>query len=123
MKPGLTGVTRIIAATKNSFNGIRDAWKHESAFRQDVVLSVILLVLSFILADTMLEWLVLIMPLFLLIIIEIINSAIESTVDRFGAERHVLSGRAKDMGSAGVFFCLVLIGIVWLGMAWSKYLA
>ena len=123
MKPGLTGVTRIVAATRNSFNGIRDAWKHESAFRQDVALSVILLVLSFFLADTMVEWLLLIMPLFLLIIVEIINSAIENTVDRFGGERHVLSGRAKDMGSAGVFFCLVLIGIVWLGMVWSKYFA
>lgn len=123
MKPGLTGITRIIAATRNSFNGIRDAWEHESAFRQDVLLSVILLGLSFFLADTMLEWLVLIMPLFLLIIVEIINSAIESTVDRFGGERHVLSGRAKDMASAGVFFCLVLIGVVWLGMIWSKYFA
>ena len=123
MKPGLTGVTRIIAATRNSFNGIRDAWEHESAFRQDVALSGILLVLSFFLADTMLEWLVLIMPLFLLIIVEILNSAIENTVDRFGHERHILSGRAKDMGSAAVFFCLVLIGLVWLGMTWSKYFA
>lgn len=123
MKPGLTGVGRIVAATKNSFNGIRDAWEHESAFRQDVLLSVILLVLSFFIADTMVEWLLLIMPLFLLIIVEILNSAIENTVDRFGAERHLLSGRAKDMASAGVFFCLVLIGIVWLGMAWSKYFA
>ncbi len=123
MKPGLTGASRIIAATKNSLNGIRDAWKHESAFRQDVMLSVVLLVLSFFLADTIVEWLLLIMPLFLLIIVEIINSAIENTVDRFGPERHVLSGRAKDMASAGVFFCLVLVGVVWLGMAWSKYFA
>lgn len=123
MKPGLTGVTRIIAASKNSFRGIHDAWKFESAFRQDALLSIVLLVLSFFLADTMVEWLLLIMPLFLLLITEIINSAIENTVDRFGAEMHVLSGRAKDMASAGVFFCLVLIGVVWLGMAWSKYLA
>jgi diacylglycerol kinase (ATP) len=123
VKPGLTGVTRIIAATRNSFRGIRDAWRHESAFRQDVALCCVLLVSSFFLADTVVEWLLLIMPLFLLVIVEIINSAIENTVDRFGGERHVLSGRAKDMASAAVFFCLMLIAVVWIGMAWSKYLA
>ena len=123
MKPGLTGITRIIAATRNSFRGIRDAWIHESAFRQDVSLSVVLFVLSFFLAATIVEWLVLILPLFLLIIVEILNSAIENTVDRFGGEHHLLSGRAKDMGSAAVMFCLVLIAIVWLSMVWSKYFA
>jgi diacylglycerol kinase (ATP) len=123
MKPGLTGITRIIAATRNSFRGIRDAWIHESAFRQDVSLSVVLFVLSFFLATTIVEWLVLILPLFLLIIVEILNSAIENTVDRFGGEHHLLSGRAKDMGSAAVLFCLVLIAIVWLSMVWSKYFA
>jgi len=123
MKPGLTGITRIIAATRNSFRGIRDAWIHESAFRQDVTLSVVLFILSFFLAANPVEWLVLILPLFLLIIVEILNSAIENTVDRFGGEHHLLSGRAKDMGSAAVMFCLVLIAIVWLTMIWSKYFA
>ncbi len=123
MKPGLTGITRIIAATRNSFRGIRDAWIHESAFRQDVSLSMVLFVLAFFLAATIVEWLVLILPLFLLIIVEMLNSAIENTVDRFGAEHHLLSGRAKDMGSAAVMFCLVLIAIVWLSMIWSKYFA
>ena len=123
MKPGLTGITRIFAATRNSFRGIRDAWQHEAAFRQDVSLCVILLVLSFWLAQSVMEWLVLILPLFLLIIVEIINSAIENTIDRLGSERHVLSGRAKDMGSAAVMFCLVLIAVVWGSMTWSRYLA
>lgn len=123
MKPGLTGISRIFAATKNSLNGIRDAWKHEAAFRQDTMLSVVLLGLSFLLAQTVVEWLILIMPLFLLIIVEIINSAIENTVDRFGDERHVLSGRAKDMASAAVMFCLVLIAVVWGSMTWSRYFA
>ena len=123
MKPGLKGISRIIAATGNSFNGIRDAWQHESAFRQDIALSLVLLGLSFLLADTIVEWLILIMPLFLLIIVEILNSAIENTVDRFGGDHHVLSGRAKDMASAAVFFCLVLISVVRIGMAWSKYFA
>ena len=121
MKPGLTGLKRINAASKNSFNGIRDAWQHESAFRQDVIGSTILLTLSFFLAQTVVEWIILILPLFLLLIVEILNSAIENVVDRIGPERHELSGRAKDMGSSAVFFCLILIVVVWLSMAWSRF--
>ena len=121
MKSGKTGIARIIAASRNSLRGIRDAWQHESAFRQDVSLSILLLVLSFWLAQTVVEWLLLIFPLFLLVIVEILNSAIENTIDRIGSDHHILSGRAKDMGSAAVFFCLVLIAIVWLSIAWDKF--
>ena len=121
MKPGLGGVARIFAATKNSFRGIRDAWRHESAFRQDSVISTLLLLLSFWLAQTIVEWLLLILPLFLLLIVEILNSAIENVVDRIGEERHILSGRAKDMGSSAVMFCLILIAITWLSVAWSRF--
>jgi len=112
VKPGLTGIARIIAATKNSRNGIHDAWRYEAAFRQNSVGSIVLLILSFFLAQTLVEWLILVMPLFLLAIVELLNSAIESAVDRIGAERHVLSGRAKDMASAATMFCLSLIGTV-----------
>lgn len=121
MKPGLNGIARIIAATKNSLRGVRDAWQFESAFRQDSVISILLLLLSFWLAQTIVEWLLLIMPLFLLLIAEILNSAIENVVDRIGEERHILSGRAKDMGSSAVMFCLILIAIVWLSIAWSRF--
>jgi diacylglycerol kinase (ATP) len=121
MKPGLSGIARIIAATKNSLHGIRDAWRFESAFRQDSAISLLLLLLSFWLAQTIVEWLLLIMPLFLLLIVEIINSAIENVVDRIGEERHILSGRAKDMASSAVMFCLILIAIVWLSIAWSRF--
>ena len=121
MKPGLGGIARIIAAAGNSIRGIRDAWQHEAAFRQDAALSTLLLLLSFWLAQTLVEWLLLIMPLFLLLIVEILNSAIENTVDRIGEEHHELSGRAKDMGSSAVMFCLILIAVVWLSMAWSKF--
>lgn len=123
MKPGLVGITRIIAAAGNSLRGIRDAWRFESAFRQDSALSLVLLVLSFWLAQTLVEWLLLVMPLFLLLMVEILNSAIENTVDRIGEEHHELSGRAKDMASAAVMFCLVLIAITWLGMAWNRFYA
>jgi diacylglycerol kinase (ATP) len=121
MKPGLSGIARIVAATKNSLRGIRDAWRFESAFRQDSVASALLLLLSFWLAQTVVEWLLLIMPLFLLLIVEILNSAIENVVDRIGEERHILSGRAKDMASSAVMFSLILIAVVWLSIAWSRF--
>ena len=123
MKPGLTGVTRVMAASKNSLKGIRDCWHYESAFRQNSVLSVVLFILSFYLAQTVVEWLILILPLFLLAIVELLNSAIENTVDRIGPERHILSGRAKDMASAATMFCLIMIGTVWISMTWSRYFA
>jgi len=123
VKPGLGGFARIIAATGNSIRGIRDAWQHESAFRQDVALSAVLLLISFWLAQNLVEWLILIFPLFLLLIVEILNSAIENTVDRIGDEHHILSGRAKDMASSAVMFCLILIAIVWLSMTWSRFYA
>jgi diacylglycerol kinase (ATP) len=121
LKPGLSGISRIIAATTNSLRGTRDAWRYEAAFRQDLAISAVLLLLSFWMAQTLLEWLILILPLFLLLIAEILNSAIENIVDRIGEERHILSGRAKDMASAAVMFCLILIAVVWLSMAWSRF--
>ena len=121
MKPGLSGIARIIAATRNSFRGLRDAWRFESAFRQDTGGSALLLLLSFWLAQTLVEWLLLIMPLFLLLIAEILNSAIENTVDRIGEEHHILSGRAKDMASSAVMLCLILIAVVWLSIAWGRF--
>jgi len=123
MKPGLTGIARVLAATMNSLRGIRDAWLYESAFRQNSVMSVVLFVLSFYLAQTVVEWLILVLPLFLLAIVELLNSAIENTVDRIGPERHELSGRAKDMASAATMFCLIMIGTVWLSIAWSRFFA
>lgn len=123
MKPGLTGITRVIAATKNSLRGIRDCWRYETAFRQNSVLSIVLFILSFHLAQTVVEWLILILPLFLLAIVELLNSAIENTVDRIGPERHILSGRAKDIASAATLFCLIMIGTVWISMTWSRYFA
>ena len=121
MKPGLTGIARLIAASKNSLRGIRDACKYEAAFRQELVLTTLLLVLSFWLAQTLVEWLLLIIPLFLLLIVELLNSAIENTVDRISDEHHVLSGRAKDMASSAIMLCLILIAVVWLAMTWSKF--
>lgn len=123
MKPGLTGIARLIAASKNSLRGMRDAFRYEAAFRQELALTVVLLPLSFYLAQTVVEWLLLVMPLFLLLMVELLNSAIENTVDRIGDEHHELSGRAKDMASAAIMICLVLLAIAWLGIAWNRFYA
>ena len=121
MKPGLTGINRIIKATGNSLRGVRDAFTHEAAFRQELGLTIVLLPLSFWLAQTVTEWLLLITPLFVLIIVELLNSAVENTVDRIGAERHALSGRAKDIASAAVMFALIFLAVAWLSIAWNRF--
>ena len=120
MKPGRTGVKRIFDATGYSIRGINACWNHEAAFRQDVVLSAILFITSFFLARSIEQWLLLVLPLMLILIVELLNSAIENAVDRIGTERHHLSGRAKDMGSAAVLLCWVVIGMSWIAIAWKN---
>ena len=114
-------MARLVAASRNSLRGMRDAFRYEAAFRQELALTAVLLPLSFYLAQTVVEWLLLVMPLFLLLMVELLNSAIENTVDRIGDEHNVLSGRAKDMASAAIMICLFLLAIAWLGVAWSRF--
>jgi len=121
MKPGKTGLTRIIEATGHSIRGLRACWQHETAFRQDVVISLILLALSFFLAESTVQWLALIAPLFLIVIVELLNSAVEAAVDRIGHEHHELSGRAKDFGSAAVFLSWFLVAASWGAIAWTNF--
>ena len=120
MKHGMGGVQRVIAATANSLRGLRACWANEAAFRQNSMLAAGLLILSFWLARSIEQWLFLVSPLFALLVMELINSAIESVVDRIGPERHELSGRAKDLASAGVFLCLVFITVIWSAIAWKN---
>lgn len=120
MNAGKTGFARWIDATGHSIRGITACWKNEAAFRQDVLLSVVLFIASFFLARTVEQWLLLTFPLYLILIVELLNSAIENAIDRIGPERHHLSGRAKDMGSAAVLFCLFLIGSTWIAIAWEN---
>jgi diacylglycerol kinase (ATP) len=121
MKPGKKGFTRLINATSYSIDGIRACWQHEAAFRQEVALLIVLFPLSFFAARSIEQWLLLIAPLFLILIVELLNSAVENVVDRIGDEVHDLSGRAKDMGSAAVLFCLILIGLTWGTIAWKNF--
>ena len=103
MKPGKTGIARIIDATRYSWYGIKAAFRHEAAFRQELALAIIGTILACFLAQNAVEFLLLVLPLLLLLAVELLNSAIESVVDRVGEEHHELAGRAKDMGSAAVF--------------------
>ncbi|MGL6006047.1 diacylglycerol kinase [Aeromonas sobria] len=112
-KPGATGVTRIINATGYSMKGLKSAWINEAAFRQELMLILLLMPLAFWVGDTLNQILLLVVISWLVVIVEILNSAIEAVVDRIGAEHHELSGRAKDLGSAAVFIALALNGLVW----------
>jgi diacylglycerol kinase (ATP) len=112
-KPGNTGIGRILRAAIYSSQGLASAWKHEAAFRQEVALMVVMSPLAIWLGRTVVERTVLIGVFLVVIIVELINSALEAAVDRHGDEHHELSGRAKDLGSAAVFVSLVLAFCVW----------
>jgi diacylglycerol kinase (ATP) len=111
---GNTGLNRIIKATVYSWQGFKALYKHEEAFRQELSLSVILIPAGFMLGSSGNEKALLIGSVMLLLLVEVLNSAIEAVVDRFGGEIHELSGRAKDMGSAAVFLAIVMLVITWV---------
>jgi diacylglycerol kinase (ATP) len=104
---------RFVKAMGYSRKGLTAAFRHEEAFRQELALAVILAPFAFWLGENGLEIGVMIGCLFLVLIVELLNSAVEAAVDRIGSEHHELSGRAKDIGSAAVFFSLVNVVVVW----------
>jgi diacylglycerol kinase (ATP) len=120
-KPGHNGIRRVILATQFSAQGLAYAWKKESAFRQEVSLSLVMTPAAFWLGRTAVEILVLILPLALVLIVELLNSAIEATVDRISDKQHELAGSAKDMGSAAVFISLLVVAAVWATVAWQRF--
>ena len=120
-KPGNTGVRRIIRATRFSMQGFAHAFKNEAAFRQELTFAVVMTPAAFWLGRSPLEIALLISVLLLILIVELLNSAIEAAIDRHGDEHHVLSGRAKDMGSAAVFVVLTLMVVVWGSVAWDHF--
>ncbi len=109
-----TGIKRIFLAFGYSLKGIKSAFKHEAAFRQEVLLALILIPIALLVDVTQVERILLISPVILVLIFEIINSAIEALVDRIGSEFHELSGRAKDMGSSAVLIGLLLTAYIWI---------
>ncbi|MFW1753111.1 diacylglycerol kinase [Acinetobacter wanghuae] len=111
---GKTGLKRIINATSYSIAGFKAAFQNEAAFRQIILINVVLIPISLCLEVSRVEHALLIMVCLLAIIVELINSAIESVVDRISLERHELSKNAKDMGSAAQFVALAMIFFTWL---------
>ena len=116
LKP--TGLTRLFRAFGNSLKGFTGAFREEAAFRQELGLAVVVIPLGLWLGRNGIERVLLIAPMFLVLVEELLNSAIEATVDRIGLERHTLSGLAKDIGSAAVLMSLLLLAVVWLLVLW-----
>jgi diacylglycerol kinase (ATP) len=121
MANNTTGLTRIINAAGYSWKGIRAAWVNEAAFRQEGVAAIVAIIIACWLNVDAITRVLLISSVLLVMIVEIINSAIEAVVDRIGAERHELSGRAKDMGSAAVLFAIIIAVITWVTLLWSHF--
>lgn len=113
MKPGESGIRRIISASKYSAKGLKFAWKNEAAFRQEVCLLIILTPLAFWLGETAMQQAVMIGCCFIVLITELLNTAVEAVVDRIGPEHHKLAGSAKDTGSAAVLISIIMTVVVW----------
>ncbi|MCD8338664.1 MAG: diacylglycerol kinase [Burkholderiales bacterium] len=118
---GKTGLTRLYNAFRYSVQGFKSAWKTEEAFRQEVCLAVVMIPVAAIMPIGLIEKLLMIGSVVLVLIVEVLNSAIEAVVDRFGGEIHPLSGKAKDLGSLAVLFSLLLCGCIWLFILFKEY--
>jgi diacylglycerol kinase (ATP) len=105
---------RVFRAFGASFHGYRGAWRREPAFREELVVAVVVIPLGLYMGKTGVERALLVGPMVLVLVVELLNSAIETTVDRVGMERHELSGLAKDLGSAAVLTSFLLLGLNWL---------
>lgn len=111
---GKTGIKRILNATQYSLAGFKAAFQHEAAFRQIILINVILIPITFFLDLSRAEQAIMIAVCLLAIIVELFNSAIEAVVDRVSLEKHQLSKNAKDMGSAAQFVALTIIFVTWM---------
>ncbi len=118
MVNNVTGLTRIIKAAGYSWKGLRAAWQNEAAFRQESVAVIVATGVAIWLDVDAITRVLLIGSVFLILIIEILNSAIEAVVDRIGEEIHPLAGRAKDMGSFAVMLSIILAIFVWVTLLW-----
>ena len=110
---GKTGMVRILHAFFNSVAGLEDALRHESAFRQEILLAVVLIPVACLVPVSPVERAVLIGAVLLVMIVELLNTSVEAAIDRISFDHHSLSKRAKDIGSAAVFVSLVLLAVVW----------
>jgi diacylglycerol kinase (ATP) len=109
-----TGLPRLWRALRYSLSGLRAAFKHEDAFRQETVAALVLIPVALVWPVPLVHKALLIGSVFLVLVVELLNSGIEAVVDRISLDRHPLAKRAKDIGSAAVFLSLVNLGIIWL---------
>jgi diacylglycerol kinase (ATP) len=108
------GLARLFKAFGNSYTGLAGAFREETAFRQELALAVVVVPLGLWLGRSGVERALLVAPMLLILIVELLNSAIEAAIDRIGFEHHQLSGLAKDIGSAAVFLSILLLIVVWV---------
>jgi len=115
------GLKRVVRAFYNSLNGLAVTARNEAAFRQELILGLVLLPVVFLVDVTRIDRILMLSSMLLVLVAEVVNSAIESTVDRIGLERHELSGRAKDQASAGVLLSMLIFLVVWAGALWPVF--
>ena len=116
---GKTGITRLINAFGYSMEGLKAAYKNEDAFRQEVRMALVMIPLAFYFGHTPIERAFMIASVLLVIIVELLNSSVEATVDRISLDHHLLAKRAKDIGSAAVLISLMNMALVWLFIIFS----
>ncbi|WP_240207055.1 diacylglycerol kinase [Vibrio sp. CyArs1] len=117
-----TGIKRIIYAARYSWSGLLAAWKNEAAFRQEVVALIAAVIIALLIDVSLFQKVALVGSVVFVMIVELMNSAVEAVVDRIGLERHELSGRAKDLGSAAVFLAIGLALMIWASIFWSHFI-
>ncbi len=120
-KPGNAGFRRVVNATLYSVAGLRAAWRNEAAFRQECVSVVVLSPIAVWLGQNAVQRALLLCSCVLVLIVELLNTAVEFVVDRVGTDHHELSGHAKDVGSAAVFTSIALAILVWGLVAWERF--
>jgi diacylglycerol kinase (ATP) len=116
------GISRLGNAWRYSIAGFKAAWINEEAFRQEIALAILMVPLGIWVGTSSTQRAVLIGSYFIIPLTELLNTAIEATVDRVGQERHELSGRAKDLGSAAVLLSILIAAIIWIIIACERFL-
>jgi diacylglycerol kinase (ATP) len=119
---GKTGLRRIWQALLNTVDGFKLAYRHEDAFRQEIWLAAILVPAALLIQVDIIERVLLVSSVLLVLIVELLNSSVEAAIDRISFERHHLSKRAKDLGSAAVFVALVIMVLTWVTILYKNYL-
>jgi len=120
-KPGTRGLKHIIQAGGYSLKGLKAAITHEEAFRLELMAMVVMIPLAVWLGQSAIDYALLVGSLLLVLIVELINSALEAVVDRVGVEHHELSGRAKDIGSAAVLIALINVSVIWGVILYARF--